>query len=316
MPLPPGPTARTLHPIRGRVLDPPDRDAPIVHRAVARWSGVAWLWRWWERFRDGRGTLSAKGIAFYSFFGLLSGLALAFGIAVAIPEYEDFLIDVLNEALPGLVGPTGIDPAQLRAAGGTAGIIGSLVLAYSAVSIMRALDDGVRLVYGTQYEPRRFAVKTLRFTGYLVVLAPLMALSYVGSSATAGVFRPLLADVGLTGPLADGLVLLLGLSVSVTLNVAVLMIVVSHFGAVRAQRWRGRSCLLGGVALEVVKVGSTYFVAFTIANPRYLSFGAPVAMLLLFYAMSVVVLATAALIATANEPDPVTAARRQQVAGP
>ena len=35
-------------------------------------------------------------------------------------------------------------------------------------------------------------------------------------------------------------------------------------------------------------------------------------MLLLFYGMSVVVLATAALVATANEPDPVTAARRQQ----
>jgi len=57
-------------------------------------------------------------------------------------------------------------------------------------------------------------------------------------------------------------------------------------------------------------------VSFTVANPRYLSFGAPVAMLLLFYTMSVVALVTAAFVATANESDPTTAARRRQVKQP
>lgn len=311
-PLPPGPTARTLRPILGRPLDPPDVDPPLISASVARWRRVAWLWRWWERFRDGRGTQSAKAIAFYSFFGLISGLALAFAVAASVPQYREFLLEVLTEALPGLVGDDGLDPDQLASVGSTVGIVGSLVLAYSAISIVRAVDDGVRLVYGVQYEPRSFAPKTLRFGAYLLALAALMGLSYVGSSASAGLFRPVLASVGITGAVADRIVLALGLTASVLLNAVVIMIIVSRLGGVQPQRWRWRACLLGGAALEVVKLGSTVFVSLTVANPRYLSFGAPVAMLLLFYAMSVVVLASAAFLATANEPDPVTAARRQQ----
>jgi uncharacterized BrkB/YihY/UPF0761 family membrane protein len=154
-PLPPGPTARTLRPILGRPLDPADVDPPLISASVARWRPVAWVWRWWERFRDGRGTQSAKAIAFYSFFGVLSGLALAFAVAASVPQYQRFLLDVVAEALPGLVGEDGIDPDQLASVGGTVGVIGALALAYSAVSVIRAIDDGVRLVYGVQYEPLR-----------------------------------------------------------------------------------------------------------------------------------------------------------------
>ena len=312
-PLPPGPTARTLHPIPGRDLDPLDEDPPLVVWANRRWAPAAWLWRWWERFRDGRGTLSAKGIAFYSFFGVLSGLAIAFAIASALPQYEQLLTEIVEEALPGIVGPSGLDPKQLAAAGRTVGIVGAAVLLYSAVSIVRAVDDGVRLIYGVQYEPRNFAPKTLRFFGYLVMLAPVVGLSYVGSSATAGLFRPLLENLGVAGRGADVVVGALGLTTAILLNTVVIVVVVTRLGGVQPARWRWRSSLVGGVALEVIKLGATYFVAFTVDNPRYLSFGAPVAMLLLFYAMATVNLAVAALIATANEPDPVTAARRQQV---
>jgi membrane protein len=311
-PLPPGPTARTLDPISGRDLDPLDEDPPIIAWAVALSLPAAWTWRWWERFRDGRGTLSAKGISFYSFFGLLSGLALAFSIAARLPQYEQLLIDVLNQALPGLVGPEGIDPEVLQSVGSTVGIIGGAVLLYSAVSIVRALDDGVRLIYGVQYEPRNFAVKNARFLGYLLLLAPLVAASYVGSTATAGLFRPLLASVGVTGDVADVVVITAGIAVSIALNTLVINTVISRLGGVQPLKWRWRGSLLGGTALEVIQLGTTYFVAFTITNPRYLSFGAPVAMLLLFFAMAVVVLATAAFVATANEDDPVLAARRQQ----
>ncbi len=312
-PLPPGPTARTLGPIPGADLDPLDEDPPLVVWTTRRAAWAAWLWRWWERFRDGRGTLSAKGIAFYSFFGVLSGLAIAFAVASALPQYEDLLIEVLNEALPGLVGPTGVDPDQLKALGGTVGWVGTAVLLYSAVSIVRSVDDGVRLIYGVQYEPRNFAAKNLRFLGYLLLLAPLVGLSYVGSSATAGLFRPLLAGLGISGRGADLVVGLIGLTVAILLNAVVIMVVVSRLGGVQPRLWRWRSSLVGGVALEVIKLGATYFVALTLNNPRYLSFGAPVAMLLLFFGMATVVLLVAALIATANEPDPVVSARRQQV---
>jgi uncharacterized BrkB/YihY/UPF0761 family membrane protein len=310
--LQPGPTARTLTPIAGRNLDPPDTDPPLVEAGVDRYPVAAWGWRWWERFRDGRGSLSAKGIAFYSFFGLLSALALAFAIASRIPEYERLLTEVLNEALPGLIGPDGIDPDQLRTVGNTVGVVGSLLLLYSAVSVVRAIDDGVRLIYGVQYDPRAFAWKYLRLLGYFLMLAPLLAGSYVGSSAVAGLFRPVLAGVGLAGPVVDGLVVIAGLAVAIGLNTLVIALVIGRLGGVAPERWRWTAALLGGMALEVIKVGTTYFVAFTVSNPRYLSFGAPVAMLLLFFAMAGVMLVAAAFVATANESDPVTAARSRQ----
>lgn len=312
-PLPPGPTARTLEPIPGRDLDPPDEDPPLIDWTVRRLRLAAWSWRWWERFRDGRGTLSAKGIAFYSFFGVLSGLAIAFGIAAGIPQYEEVLIELLDEALPGLVGPSGLDPEQLAAVGSTVGWIGAAVLLYSAVSIVRAVDDGVRLIYGVQYDPRSFAIKNLRLLGYLLLLTPLVGLSYVGSSAAAGVFQPLLDSAGISGPGATLIVAAVGLTTGILLNSVVIMILISRLGGVQPQRWRWRTSMVGGVALEVVKLGATYFVGFTISNPRYLSFGVPVAMLLLFFGMAFIVLLAAALVATANEADPVTAARRQQV---
>jgi membrane protein len=277
---------------------------------------AAWLWRWWERFRDGRGSLSAKGIAFYSFFGVLSGLLLAFTIAAQMPQYEDLLVKVVEQALPGLVEPGAFEVTSVQQLGFRLSVVGALVLLYSALGIVRAIDDGIRLVFGTQYQPRLFVVKTLRYLGYLLLLTPLVALSYIASSASAGLFQPLLASLGITGWLADVLLVAAGVVVAVAVNTIVVWVVLRHLGGVRPAHWLWRGSLLGGAALSVVQWGTTVFVSVTLSNPRWLSFGAPVAMLLLFYAMAMTLLIAAAFVATANERDPLTAARRQQVPEP
>jgi uncharacterized BrkB/YihY/UPF0761 family membrane protein len=310
--LPPGPTARTLDPIEGRTLDPPDADSPLVRRLVDRSDRMAWLWRWWERFRDGRGTLSAKGIAFYSFFGVLSGILLAFLVVAQLPQYEELVIRLIEEALPGLVDPDDISPASLQAIDGRLGAVGVVVLLYSALGIIRAIDDGVRLVYGAQYQPRNFVVKNVRYTGYLLLLTPLVALSYLGSSAGAGLLAPVLETLGITGVVAEVLLIAAGLAVALGLNAAVIALVLRQLGGIEPMRWIGRAALLGGLALTVVQWGTTLVVSATLSSPRWFSFGAPVAMLLLFYAMAGTLLVAAALVATANEDDPVGAARRRQ----
>jgi uncharacterized BrkB/YihY/UPF0761 family membrane protein len=107
-----------------------------------------------------------------------------------------------------------------------------------------------------------------------------------------------------------------GALVAVLLNAAVIVIVLRRLGGVQPERWLTRASLLGALALTAVQWGTAIFVSVTLANPRWLSFGAPVAMLLLFYAMAAVLLVTAALVATANEDDPVAAARRRQAEQP
>lgn len=310
--LPAGPTARLLAPIEGTDLDPPDRDGALVAQVVDRFDPAACGWRCWERFRDGRGTLAAKGIAYYALFSVLAGLVLAYGLASGVPRYEDLLDDVVDEALPGLIGADGIDPEQLSRLSSTLSIVGGVVLLYTAIGLIRALEDGVRLIYGVQYETRGLAVKVLRHAGYLLLLTPLVALSYVASSLTAGIFAPLLASVGLDGPVSSALLAATGLALALLLNGLVLYVVLSRLGGVRPARWRAPVAALGAVAIEAVKLGSTYLIAATLTNPRYLGLGVPVAVLLLFYVLSVVTLATAALVATLNEDDPIVAARRRQ----
>lgn len=310
--LPDGPTARTLGPIEGTDRDPPDVDAPPITWVVRRNDLAAWSWRWWERFRDGRGTLSAKGIAFYSFFGVISGLLLAFIVAAQLPQYEQVLITIVGEALPGLFDPSTLDEDGLQTLGGRLGILGAVVLLYSALGIVRAIDDGIRLIYGVQYQPRLFVTKTVRYLGFLLLLTPLVALSYVASSASAGLFGPLLAALGLPAWITEVVVTTAGAVGAVALNTLSVWVVLVRLGGVTPHRWVWRGSLLGGAALSVVQWGTTMLVSVTLANPRWVSFGAPVAMLLLFYLMALTLLAAAAFVATANEHDPLLAARRQQ----
>jgi membrane protein len=122
-----------------------------------------------------------------------------------------------------------------------------------------------------------------------------------------------LASLGVTSSVTEAVITVAGFVVTLSLNALVIMIVISRLGGVQPQRWRWRSSFMGGSAMAVVQLGTTFFVALTLSNPRYLSFGAPIAMLLLFFAMAAVVLIAAAFVATANEPDPITEARRQQV---
>jgi membrane protein len=310
--LPDGPTARTLGPIEGTDRDPPDVDAPLIAWAVRRHDLAAWCWRWWERFRDGRGTLSAKGIAFYSFFGVISGLLLAFIVAAQLPQYEQLLITIVSEALPGLFDPSTVDEQGLQTVAGRLGILGAVVLLYSALGIVRAIDDGLRLIYGVQYQPRLFVAKTVRYLGFLLLLTPLVALSYVASSASAGLFGPLLRALGLPPWITEVVVTAAGTVGAVALNTVTVWVLLGHLGGITPHRWVWRGALLGGAALSVVQWGTTVLVSVTLANPRWVSFGAPVAMLLLFYLMALTVLAAAAFVATANEDDPLQAARRQQ----
>gem|GEM_PF-5154913 len=310
--LPDGPTARTLGPIEGTDRDPPDVDAPAITWVVRRSDAAAWLWRWWERFRDGRGTLSAKGIAFYSFFGVLSGLLLAFIVAGRLPQYEEVLVTIVEEALPGLFDPSTLDEDGLQTLGGRLGILGAVVLLYSALGIVRAIDDGVRLVYGVQYQPRLFVVRTVRYLGFLLLLTPLVALSYVASSASAGLFQPMLDALGLPAWITDVVVTAAGVIGAVAVNTITVWVVLVRLGGITPHRWVWRGALIGGAALSAVQWGTTMLVSATLANPRWVSFGAPVAMLLLFYLMALTLLAAAAFVATANEHDPLLAARRQQ----
>jgi uncharacterized BrkB/YihY/UPF0761 family membrane protein len=313
--LPEGPSARTLEPVPGRYVDPPDIDTATVRWVVDRYDALAWLWRWWERFRDGYGTLSAKGIAFYGFFSFLSALALVYGfLFTAVPGSRDLIEDFLYDAFPGVIGADGIDVDALAASAGTISAVGAAVLLYSALAVVRAIDSGVRLVYGVQYNPRGLVVKSLRQLGWVLVLVPLLVLSYASTTVVTGVFTGFFEAIGWEpGEALSTLVPVAAGFASLVFNLALFWTLLTVFTGVRpSPRARVWGTIVGAVAFEAVKVGATFLFGFVLTNPRYSFFAAPIAILLLFFAMAVVLLAAAALVATVAEGDAVARARRRQ----
>jgi uncharacterized BrkB/YihY/UPF0761 family membrane protein len=314
MQLPPGPTARTLRPVAGQVIDPPDRDTPFVRRHVDQRPRVAWLWRWWERFRDGRGSLAAKGIAYYAFFALLSGLVLAYAVlAGTSPAAFAIVNQTMEQALPGFIGPNGLDPARLEETAGRLGLVGALALLYSALGVVRAADEGVRLIYGVQYDPRPLLRKNLRYLANVVLLLPLFALSYAGTAAATGLFARGLEQEGLTGAIAAVLVAAAGVAVALPTNVLLLYLVLTRLtGVVPSRRARLVAACVGAIGFEVFKVASALIIRWALADPRYLGFGVPLALLIVFFLLATLVLASAALAAVLTEVDPVATARSRQ----
>lgn len=314
MQLPPGPTARTLRPVAGQVIDPPDRDTPFVRRHVDQRPRVAWLWRWWERFRDGRGSLAAKGIAYYAFFALLSGLVLAYAVlAGTSPAAFAIVNQTMEQALPGFIGPNGLDPARLEETAGRLGLVGALALLYSALGVVRAADEGVRLIYGVQYDPRPLLRKNLRYLANVVLLLPLFALSYAGTAAATGLFARGLEQEGLTGAIAAVLVAAAGVAVALPTNVLLLYLVLTRLtGVVPSRRARLVAACVGAIGFEVFKVASALIIRWALADPRYLGFGVPLALLIVFFLLATLVLASAALAAVLTEADPVATARSRQ----
>jgi uncharacterized BrkB/YihY/UPF0761 family membrane protein len=314
MQLPPGPTARTLRPVAGQVIDPPDRDTPFVRRHVDQRPRVAWLWRWWERFRDGRGSLAAKGIAYYAFFALLSGLVLAYAVLAGTSPAAFVIVNqTMEQALPGFIGPNGLDPARLEETAGRLGLVGALALLYSALGVVRAADEGVRLIYGVQYDPRPLLRKNLRYLANVVLLLPLFALSYAGTAAATGLFARGLEQEGLTGAIAAVLVAAAGVAVALPTNVLLLYLVLTRLtGVVPSRRARLVAACVGAIGFEVFKVASALIIRWALADPRYLGFGVPLALLIVFFLLATLVLASAALAAVLTEVDPVATARSRQ----
>ncbi len=294
------PIAAAPPPMTGVPTDPPPKDVPSYAEKLDKTAVGGIAYRAWQRYSHANVGLLAAGTGYYLFLSLLSLLAVAYGITaiVGADRIANLLTEALNEALPGLIGDSGVDPEQLRTTGRTAGLIGGLVLLYSGLGAVNGAMSSMHLIYGAPPDPRQFVVKKLRQLGILLMVAPLIALSFAAASVASTLFGPVLDTLGLQSGGIRLAITVGGPLLGFGLDLLIVWILLGVLGGIRPPRMpRLVAAGIGAVAVGLVKLLLTAIVAWSLDKPQYGAFATPLAVLFILFLLTTVLYVVAALAA-------------------
>ena len=106
---------------------------------------------------------------------------------------------------------------------------------------MVALSSSMHLIYGAPKDPRNFVKARARLLAWMLLLAPLIALSFVPSVVISNFAGPVERALGLDGSAWGWLLLALTAVLSIGLNALVVWLILGHMGGIRPPRdaaWR------------------------------------------------------------------------------
>jgi membrane protein len=303
-----------LQPIPGVRIDPPPRPAPAAIRSlqarsgrIGRLSGVGY--RATVRFNHARSTLLAAGTTYYLFLALLSVITLTYGLTALLGTQwlSRYITEAVSEAFPGVAGEY-LDSELLESSGQTASIVSSVALLYSATGAVMAASRSLHIIFGAPKDSRPFVLARLRAAGWLLVLAPLVLLSYVGSSIVTTLSDRVLELVGIEWSGPRVLVAAVAGVLTLGLDFVVVRLLLSRLGGLRP----GSSALfwgsvVGAVALEALKLAMAALLGFVVAKPQYGALAAPIGIMFVLFLQSLALYGAAALtagIADGDHPEP------------
>ncbi len=287
-------------PITGAPNDPPQREVPKYAEKLDEYQVGGVGYRAMRRYSHANVGLLAAGSAYYLFLSLLSILAFAYGViaVVGADEISKWLTETLEEALPGLVGDEGIDPDQLRATGATAGAVGLVLMLYSSLKSVTGASKSLHLIYGAPPDPRKFVIAKVRAAGILLIVAPLVLLSFASASLTSGLLDELFETIGITGDAARISLTAAGLVVGYALDTFILWFLLGRLGGITPRpRPRLIASLIGAVATLIIKQLLSAIITWSLDKPEYGALAIPLALLFVFSLLSNVLFASGALVA-------------------
>ena len=292
-------------PIPGKPIDPPPKDLPKAVGAIDKRSRLAGIaYRSFNRFSFANASLLAAGTTYYLFITMFALLAFGYGAAAALgsDQLTASLSDALERALPGLVGVDGIDPDQLREIGQGTSLAGLLLLLYSGSGAMVAASNSLHLIYGAPPDPRSFVAARARLLGWLLIIAPLILLSFAIPNVIASVARSVdgFASTGIpTVVWTVG-----GIVVTLIIDFAIVYLLLGVLGGIRPEhRARIVGATVGAIVITVLKSLLAVIIAWSISKPEYGAFAAPIAVLLILYLLTVALYASASIAAGVADRD-------------
>jgi membrane protein len=266
--------------------------------------GVSIGMRTSTRFIQSRATLLAAGTTYYLFLALFSALTLAYGLTAALgaERLSAYVTEAMSAAFPGLVGGSGTDPDQLRSIAQATSVIGAVGLLYGATGAVLGASRSLHAVYGAPANTRGLVRVRLWALAWLLVLAPLVLLSFVSASFTADLSAGLLDALGLSAVDPTLLLRAGALVLTMVLNFLVVHVMLGRLGGIRP----ARSPLLvgaavGAVVIELLKHVMALLVGFVIDKPQYGALAAPIGIMFVLYLQSSALYLVASLTAALAE---------------
>ncbi|GAA1843956.1 YihY/virulence factor BrkB family protein [Microbacterium koreense] len=285
----------------------------LIPRAIA-WALSLRPVRVFLHYSEHRGPLLADSVTYRALFSVFAAVLLGFSIAAlwlaGNPVAWQALIEAVDAAIPGLVGPGGIiDADEIPPLAGftLAGIISLIGLVAAAIGAIGSLRTALRILADDVHDDLPF---------FWVLLRNLALAIGIGLALAAAAAAMVFADLGIglvtgwLGLTADDPVAVWTTRVVGILIVFVLdaFVVAALFRVLSGVRARPRALLtgavIGGIALTVLQQLSTWFVGGAASNPLLATFAALIALLLWFnLSAQVILIASSWIIVSTREAD-------------
>ena len=237
---------------------------------------------------------------------MFSLIALAYGITALFgaDRLASYITIAVSEAFPGLLGEEGIDPATLRTVGQTAGIIGLITMLYAGGGAMASANSSIHLIYGAPKDPRNYALNRMRLLGMLLIIAPLIAFSFVAGPFTTRFGNRVLTAMGLESSGHQILGIILTIVLTLAADFLVFYILLGRVGGIRPPtKPLVTGSMLGALAVQLLRIPMALILDFSIDKPQYGALTVPIGVLLVLYLNNVMLYGAAAFTAGMAERD-------------
>lgn len=300
--------------------DRDDSPPAVVEKAqqtaqkVMQWFPV----RVWQRFNERNGQTLAAGASYQALFAMFAAIYVVFaGVGLWLggnSDAIDSLIDLINNALPGVIGEPGSGAvmttdavhqvaSQSLTTLGVTGVISLLVVAWTAIGWIGSIRVTIRDIFGLPAEQGNFVWLKVRdllaAIGFALLMLIGAVLGWAGTAALGWLF-------GLFGWTDAGWLQALGTLVTIVamllVNTVTLMLLFRFLsGTALHSRDVIPGAFVGALAVTVLQLAFGFLIGKTPSNPLLVTFAVLIGLLAWIRFVMMAILVAAAWVAVSAE---------------
>jgi len=162
----------------------------------------------------------------------------------------------------------------------------------------------MHVIFGAPPDPRTFVKAKARHLLLLLLVTPLLAVSFASASLTSSLIQPLLDAIGWDSAPVCAALVGAGLLVGFAIDTLIMWILLGTLGGIRpVRRPRLISSLIGAVAVGLIKQLMQVIVAWSLDKPQYGAFALPLAVLFVLSLLTSVLYVCAAIAGGISDRD-------------